>query len=90
MIRVTIFLAAAAVVSALGVVANQHNARKLVTAIEREQTHTRNLEVEWNQLDIEQQAVAALPTVERFARGTLHMVTPAKADQITLSPARGG
>lgn len=90
MIRLTAFLVFAAVACALGVVASQHNARKLVTAIEREQVHTRNLEVEWNQLDIEQQAVAALPTVERFARSTLHMESPSKGDQLTLSPAKGG
>lgn len=90
MTRLTALLAILSVCCALGVVASQHNARKLVTAIEREQVHTRNLEVEWNQLDIEQQAVAALPTVERFARGTLHMAAPAKGDQLTLNPAKGG
>lgn len=78
------------VLCALGVVASQHQSRKLVTALEREQVHTRNLNIEWNQLDIEQQAVAALPTVERFARNTLRMVTPTKDSQLTLSPAKGG
>ncbi|MDQ7988784.1 MAG: cell division protein FtsL [Candidatus Dactylopiibacterium sp.] len=78
------------VVCALGVVASQHQSRKLVTAIEREQVHTRNLNIEWNQLDIEQQSVAALPTVERFARTTLRMAAPGKTEQMTLNPGKGG
>lgn len=90
MVRLTALLMVCVVLSALGVVASQHRARKLVTAIEREQVHTRNLEVEWSQLDIEQQAVAALPTVERFARTTLRMSSPGKDAQLTLEPAGGG
>lgn len=77
------------VFSALGVVAAQHRARTLVTLTEREQVRTRNLEVEWSQLDIEQQAIAALPGVERFARRTLHLDSPGKDAQITLDPAQG-
>ncbi|MDO6387372.1 MULTISPECIES: cell division protein FtsL [unclassified Uliginosibacterium] len=90
MIRFTAFLMIAVVASSLGVVASQHSSRKLVTAIEREQVRTRNLEVEWTQLDIEQQAVAALPTVERFARSTLRMQAPVRDAEITLDPAGGG
>ncbi len=90
MIRLTAVLMVCVVASSLGVVAAQHRSRKLVTAIEREQVHTHNLDVEWTQLDIEQQAVAALPTVERFARSTLRMQAPARDAEITLDPAKGG
>lgn len=90
MIRLTAVLMLCVVASALGVVAAQHRARTLVTSLEREQVHTQNLEVEWNQLDIEQQAVAALPVVERFARSTLRMEAPAKDAQMTLEPVNGG
>lgn len=89
MIRLTAVLMLGVVVSALGVVGAQHRSRKLVTTLEREQVHTRNLEVEWNQLDIEQQAVAALPAVERFARSTLRMDAPAKDAQLTLESGKG-
>ncbi|KAF7599281.1 MAG: cell division protein FtsL [Candidatus Dactylopiibacterium carminicum] len=76
MVRLTAVLVALAVASALGVVSTQHKSRKLVTEIEREQRRAQALQVEWNQLDIEQQAVAALPTVERLARRVLKMESP--------------
>jgi cell division protein FtsL len=67
-----------ALLSALGVVNTQHQSRKLVMDIEREQRRAQALQVEWNQLDIEQQAIAALPTVERLARRVLKMDAPAE------------
>lgn len=84
MVRVTAMLIALVIASALGVVTSQHKSRQLVTLIEREQLHTRSLQDEWIRMDIEQQSVAALPTVERLARGALHMDAPDRASQITL------
>lgn len=65
-----------ALLSALGVVGTQHQSRKLVMEIEREQRRAQALQVEWTQLDIEQQAIAALPAVERLARRMLKMDAP--------------
>jgi cell division protein FtsL len=76
------------IASALGVVSAQHRSRRLVTEIDREQTRTRALQEEFTRLDIEFQAVAALPTVEKLARGPLRMDVPGKDALISLDSAR--
>ena len=52
MLRVDALLVVVVVVSALGVVASQHQARKLHTELERDQARMRQLEVEWGQLQL--------------------------------------
>jgi len=84
MARMTSMLIALVIASALGVVTSQHESRQLVTDIEREQARTHHLQDEWVRMDIEQQSVAALPTVEKFARQTLHMVEPDRGSEIIL------
>lgn len=86
MIRVTAALVAASVASALGVVASQHQSRKLVTAIEREQSRTQALKIEWDQLQLESGAVGARQRVEKIAREQLRMRTPEHDTQIVLEP----
>lgn len=86
MIRVTAALVAASVASALGVVASQHQSRKLVTAIEREQSRTQALKIEWDQLQLESGAVGARQRVEKIAREQLRMHTPEHDKQIVLEP----
>lgn len=88
MARLTAVLVLLAIISSLGVVSAQHSSRTLVTEIEREQVHTRNLQEDFTRLDIEQQAVAALPTVEKVARRALRMDTPGKDAQISLDLVR--
>jgi cell division protein FtsL len=85
-IRVTAALVAASVASALGVVASQHQSRKLVTAIEREQSRTQALKIEWDQLQLESGAVGARQRVEKIAREQLRMRTPEHDTQIVLEP----
>ena len=88
MARVMGVLILLVIASALGVVTSQHQSRRLVTEIEHEQARTRDLQDEWGRLDIEQQSVAALTTVERLARGTLHMSEPGKDAQVSLDSGR--
>ena len=90
MARVMAVLVLLVIASSLGVVSAQHRSRTLVTEIEREQVRTRSLQEDFTRLDIEQQAVAALPTVEKLARRALHMDTPGKDAQISLNLAREG
>ncbi len=90
MVRVTAVLILAVIACSLGVVSAQHESRRLVTEIEREQGHTRALQEEFTRLDIEQQAVAALPTVEKLARRVLRMDVPGKDAQISLDLSREG
>ena len=77
MIRADAFLVAVAVASALGVVASQHQARKLFSELEREQNRAHGLEVEWDQLQLEQSTWAAHARVEKIARERIGMRPPA-------------
>lgn len=86
MIRVTALLVVACIASALGVVASQHQSRKLVTAIEREQGRTQALKVEWDQLQLESGAVGARQRVDKLAREHLKMLPPGRDNQIVLGP----
>jgi cell division protein FtsL len=85
-IRVTAALVAASVASALGVVASQHQSRKLVTEIEKEQGRTQALKIEWDQLQLESGAVGARQRVEKIAREQLRMRLPEHDNQIVLEP----
>lgn len=75
--RTNLALTALIVASALGVVAAQHQSRKLVTEIEREQGRMRALDVEFQQLQLEQGTFAAHARIEKIARERLAMRAPA-------------
>jgi len=77
MVRLNLILLALAVAFALSVVTANHHARKLFTALEREQNRMRDLEVEWGQLQLEQSTLAAHARIERLARDKLGMRPPA-------------
>jgi cell division protein FtsL len=87
MIRLDAFILALVVASALGVVAAQHQARKLFSELEREQERARGLEVEWGQLQLEQSTWAAHGRIERMAREALGMRLP-MAGQVIVVEAR--
>ncbi len=84
MIRVDAFLLAVAVCSALGVVAAQHQSRKLFSELEREQTRAHGLDVEWGQLQLEQSTWAAHARVEKIAGERLRMRPPARGQMISI------
>lgn len=84
MIRLGAFILALVVASALGVVAAQHQARKLFAELEHEQARARALEVEWGQLQLEQSTWAAHARIERMARETLGMRAPVSGQMIVV------
>lgn len=84
MLRMSVFLVMIVVASSLGVVASQHKARKLYTELEREQQRTRQLEVEWGQLQLEQSTWAAHARVEKIARERLAMRPPVAGQMIAV------
>lgn len=88
MIRADAFLVTLVVASALGVVAAQHQARKLFSELEREQTRAHGLEVEWGQLQLEQSTWAAHARVEKIARERMGMRPPAPGQVIAVENAR--
>ena len=84
MLRVNLLLLAVVLASALGAVAAQHKARKLVTEMEREQERMRSLEVEWGQLQLEQSTWASHARIEKIARERLHMRPPAAGQVLAV------
>ena len=61
---------------ALGLVTSQHQARKLFGELEQEQERSRQLGVEYGQLQLEASTWAVHARVERIAGRQLHMRVP--------------
>jgi len=74
--RLNILLILIAITCALSVVTSQHEARKLFMELERKQERTRQLTVEWGQLQLEQSTWAMRARVEKIATKQLLMKVP--------------
>ena len=85
MLRLNLFLLLVAVVCALSVVTSQHKARRLFQALESEQERADQLDVEFDQLQIELSTWATSPRIEKIAREKLKMRTPEPAKVIVVS-----
>lgn len=85
MIRFNTLLLLAAVFCALGIVTSQHKARKLFQALEAEQRRAEDLDVEFDQLQLELSTWATSPRIEKIAREQLKMRTPEAAKVLTVS-----
>ena len=71
MLRLNLFLLVLAVVCALSVVTSQHKARRLFQALESEQERADQLDIEFDQLQIELSTWATSPRIEKIAREKL-------------------
>lgn len=87
MLRFNMLLLLILVVSALGAVTSQHQARKLFQALEGEQERVRQLDIEYGQLQLELSTWATHPRIEKIARERLHMVTPDAVGRVVDKPA---
>lgn len=87
LLRFNLFLLVAITVCALGVVTAQHHARKLFQAVEKEQERSRQLDVEYGQLQLELSTWATSPRVEKIARGSLYMFQPEPSKVLTAGQA---
>ncbi len=76
MTRLNILLILIVIACALSVVTSQHKARKLFMELERKQERTRQLAVEWGQLQLEQSTWAMRARVEKIATKQLLMKVP--------------
>ncbi|MFN0315556.1 MAG: cell division protein FtsL [Burkholderiales bacterium] len=90
MTKVTAVLLAILLSSAAGLVTSQHQARKLYAELEREQQTTKQIEVEWGQLQIEQSTFSMHSHIEKVAASRLRMATPAGQQVQMLYLPRGG
>jgi len=84
MLRFNVILLLVAVICAIGAVNSNHRARKLFVELEREQARMKELDVEWNQLQLEQSTWASHARVEKIARDKLGMKTPAPGQIVSV------
>ena len=80
MARLTFLIGVLLVVAALALVTSQHRARKLFIELERTQAAARQLDVEWNQLQLQQTQLTKHSLIDAAARRDLKMqpVSPAR------------
>lgn len=76
MLRLNLLLALIVVACALAVVSARHQARKLFVELQAEEKHTRDLDIEWGRLQLEQSTWAMHGRVEQVARAQLGMTLP--------------
>jgi cell division protein FtsL len=76
MTRLNLVLLLVLTACALGLVTSQHQARKLFGELEQEQERSRQLGVEYGQLQLEASTWAVHARVERIAGRQLHMRVP--------------
>jgi cell division protein FtsL len=88
--RFTLLLTAALVACALSLVNAQYRARHLFIELERTQAASRQLDIEWAQLQLDQSTLGKHSRIEAAARRDLHMValTPARTQYLTVDNAR--
>jgi cell division protein FtsL len=84
--RLTFILLAALIVCALSLVASQHKARKLYVELQKEQGASKQLDVEWGQLQLEQGTWGTHGRIERIATRELGMRLPV-ANRVEVVPA---
>lgn len=87
MTRVNLLLLAAVLFCALATVTSTHRARTLFADMENEQSRQKQIDVEWNQLQLEQSTWAKHALVEEIAARQLNMRTPDNKHLMFVNPA---
>ncbi|MGQ0523374.1 MAG: cell division protein FtsL [Betaproteobacteria bacterium] len=88
MARLNLLLFMTLIACALALVTAQHKSRKLYVELQNEQELAKRLEVEWGQLQLEQQTWAMHGRVEQIAAEKLNMRVP-PPNRIQVVPLRG-
>ena len=76
MTRVNVVIGILLLACALGLVTSQHRARRLFIDVERAQARAQQLEVQWDQLQLEQTGLAKSSLIDAKARRDLGMQPP--------------
>jgi len=87
MTKVNLILLAILIACALAVITAQHQARKLYVELQKEQEISKQLEVEWGQLQLEQSTWAMHARIEKIAARELGMRVPSAARVQVLQPS---
>jgi cell division protein FtsL len=88
-IRLNLLMIGIAVMCALGVVTAQHEARKLFVELQKEQEVAKQLDVEWDQLQLEQSTWAMHSRIEKIAVDSLKMRVPPPSRIRIVDPSAG-
>ena len=88
MARFNVILMLVLVACALSLVTSRHQSRMLFVDLEREQARTRNYDIEYGQLQIEQSTWAMPTRVEKVAREQLRMQLPVASRIEVMGEAR--
>ena len=84
--RGLVFLLVIVVVSALGVVYTKYRSRMLFAEVQRLEQELDAYEVEWGQLQLEQNTWAEHSRIERLARSKLGMILPQRDSIVYIKP----
>ena len=88
MTRVNVLLLCVLIGCALSLVTSRHQARRLTVELEREQAQSRQYDVEFGQLSLEQSTWGMPARVDKIARESLRMQLPA-ASRVEVVEAVG-
>lgn len=86
LLRINVALSVVLLICALALVTSQHRARRLFTQLTKEQETTKQIDVEWGQLQLEQSTWAMHARIERIASGYLHMGVPPASRVRLITP----
>ncbi|MCG2585329.1 cell division protein FtsL [Massilia sp. TS11] len=83
--KLNLLLTAGLVASAASLVNAQYQARHLFIEVERANSETRQLDIEWTQLQLDQSTLGKSARIEQIARTDLNMVplTAARTQYLT-------
>jgi len=84
-VKLNVLLVSLLVGCALSVVNARYQARHLLIELERLQQHARQLDIDWDQLQLDQSRLAKNDRIEGIARTDLNMapLTPARTQYLT-------
>ncbi len=85
MTRLNLLLVGILMACALGVVTSQHHARKLYAELQNAQEFAKQMQTEYNQLQLEQSTWAMHARIEKIAAERLHMHAP-EPGKIQMAP----
>ena len=89
MTRINLILFGVLVVCGLMLVTSQHQARKLYVELQKEQELTKQLDIEWGQLQLEQSTWATHARIEKIAARNLGMRIPPSSRIQLVGPTAG-
>ncbi|MEF8730617.1 MAG: cell division protein FtsL [Candidatus Accumulibacter meliphilus] len=89
MVRLNLLLLLVVMLCSLGVVTAQHKARQLFQELDVQHERTRQLEVEFGQLQLELSTWGTAPRIEKIAVEKLGMRTPDAETLLPTAPTGG-